>query len=114
MSTPAFEGKRPAPTTWEEYLDGVLHWLHENWGPETHCPYCGNPQWRIGQVRAIAGANNWPAETDESGFFPVVPVSCTQCGHIVSIQALWIFEPQELRILMESMGALDANQEHQP
>ena len=50
---------------------------------------------------------NWPSEADGSGFFPVVPLSCTKCGHIVSIQALWIFEPQELRLLMEAMEQED-------
>lgn len=105
MSTPGFEGHLPAPTTWDEYVAGVVGWLEAHWGPAKPCPYCGNPQWSIGQVRALPAAENWPAEMDESsgGFFPVVPLSCTQCGHIVSIQALWIFEPQELRVLMEQM-----------
>jgi hypothetical protein len=114
MSSPEFEGRLPAPKTWDEYVAGVIAWLETHWGAKKPCPYCGNPFWQIGQVRAIRAAENWPDKTQEpSGFFPVVPVSCTKCGHIVSIQALWVFEPQDLRILMEEMDVLNTDQEHQ-
>ena len=97
----------PAPTTWDEYLEGVIAWLSENWGPEKRCPYCGSPEWQIGPVREVHGADNWPTpDGEEPGFVPLVPVTSLQCGHVVLINALWIFESQESRRASDYRAAL--------
>jgi hypothetical protein len=96
----------PPPATWDEYSAGVAAWLSRHWGPGKECPYCGSPDWQIGPVVEIRRALNWPAEEgDAGGFIPGVPVSSVKCGHIVFINALWIFEAQEARQLWGSFDA---------
>lgn len=103
--------RKPAPTKWEEYVAGVVAWLSTEWGTKRPCPYCGSTEWRIGPVREIPSAPNWPTETadesDGSGFIPAVPITSLKCGHIVFVNALWIFEPQEVRLLIEQSGEVD-------
>jgi hypothetical protein len=85
----------PAPKTLDEYRDGVISWLIEKWGEETHCPYCGNPTWEVGPVVASPKVPSWPSPAEDAGgFFPMVPIACSNCGHAVHIRALDIFEPQ--------------------
>jgi len=101
----ANEENWPAPTTWDEYLQGVMRWLVENWGAKKACPYCGSTEWQIGAVRRFPPAANWPVENDhELGFIPAIPVTSYRCGQIVFINALWIFEPQEVRMFAEEQA----------
>ena len=103
--------RQPAPTQWDEYLAGVIAWLSAEWGSKRPCPYCGSTEWQVGPVRKIPGAPNWPADdagaSDGSGFIPAVPITSIKCGHIVFVNALWIFEPQEDRLFFEQSGEED-------
>jgi DNA-directed RNA polymerase subunit RPC12/RpoP len=86
----------PAPKTWEQYRDGVLAWLQDQWGPERKCPYCNNPGWSIGPVVYASRTPRWPDQgLGPDVAFPYAQVHCTKCGHTVHVHALWIFEPQE-------------------
>lgn len=106
------ENLKPAPTNWDAYVAGVVSWLTERWGPEKPCPYCGDTGWTIGAVRRVPTAPNWPLEPGEvePGFIPAIPITSTQCGHVVFINALWIFEPQDLRLLEEERQEAEQEQ----
>lgn len=104
----ATENLGPAPTGWDEYVQGVARWLVENWGAKKACPYCGSTEWQIGAVRRLPPAPNWPLEEDgELGFIPAIPITSYKCGQIVFVNALWIFEPQEVRIFAEEEASAE-------
>jgi hypothetical protein len=88
--------RRPAPKTWEELESGVLDWLDKQWGQARKCPYCNNPRWSVAPVVSLSKMPGWPDKGGGPfGVFPVVQVKCTQCGQVVLLNALWIFEPQK-------------------
>jgi hypothetical protein len=95
-SSPEALEQLPAPKTWDEYFAGVAAWLNHHWGDDHNCPHCNNQNWTVGRVVALVPAPGWPSEPwyGPFGFSPAVQVICTQCGHIVLVNALWIFEPQ--------------------
>lgn len=90
---PLPSGRRPLPADWDELRAGVDAWLKDNWGTDKQCPYCGNPDWEIGEVVALSSAPaDWPiAARSRRGAYLGLPVTCTRCGHMVLLNALWIF-----------------------
>jgi hypothetical protein len=59
----------------------AIKWLIERWGTERPCPYCSNPQWRIGTpVEFLLVSGEATA--------PHFPVLCTNCGNTVLINAV--------------------------
>jgi hypothetical protein len=89
--------RKPAPRSWPELQAGVVEWLITNWGQDHPCPYCPSTDWLVGPVIALPEMPGWPnPEKRPLGAFPMVQVVCSRCGHTVLINALWIFEPQNL------------------
>jgi hypothetical protein len=69
--------------TWEK---GVA-WLREKWtrsdGHPTPCPYCGHRSWTVGlptQFVSVSQPGLW-------SIWPVVPITCANCAHVVLINA---------------------------
>jgi 5-methylcytosine-specific restriction endonuclease McrA len=86
-------GRPPAPETWDEYADGVRKWVSAQWGADHKCPYCGHPDWHIGEVVSLASVPNWPSEPGSApGHYPVAQLICRTCGHTVLVNAVYIFQ----------------------
>jgi ribosomal protein S27AE len=103
----------PAPKTWEELRSGASDWLSEQWGPEWHkrkCPYCDNEAWILGDVLALQRALRWPTQS-QGDVIPMLQVLCTRCGHSVLLNALSVFQPQQLE---EQLRAQPPRREQRP
>jgi hypothetical protein len=91
--------KLPPPATWQELLVGMVVWLAEKWSDdEGHrpCSNCGSRDWEVGSVVSLEANPRWPApEGREHGTFPHFQVSCRDCGNVILVNALTVFEPQE-------------------
>jgi len=83
----------PFPQTWDELHAGVLAWLDKAWGPDWHCPHCGNGRWIIAEAAILDSARRWPiAEGSSFGVYPAIPVACSRCRDMSLIHAFSIFE----------------------
>jgi hypothetical protein len=88
---PPRESRSPVPDDWDKYVEATKHWLKQHWG-ERHCPYCDHDVWRINPVVSLVNTPDWPLpEGMSAGLYPAVPIICAKCGHIVLINALYIF-----------------------
>lgn len=64
-----------------DWIERATAWLVEKWGNERECPYCGNPTWGVGG--RLIEARQW----SDAGVIPMLQVTCTNCGHTVSVDA---------------------------
>jgi hypothetical protein len=64
-----------------DWEDRAVAWLAEKWGNARACPYCSNPDWGVGAK--LIEARPW----GEDGVVPMLQVTCTNCGHTVSVDA---------------------------
>jgi hypothetical protein len=92
---PAPPNRVALPSDWDGYVAAVERWLEEHWTEGT-CSRCGSDTWRINEVVALISApEQYPiAEDSARGFYPAIPVICGQCGHIVLVNATYIFLPR--------------------
>src|SRR5580698_2747874 len=86
----------PAPKTWDEYYEGATGWLSEHWRDAPECQSCKNPDhlWTVGEALGLFSSPGWPTFRSP-GVTPMVPVSCSHCGHTMLFNALRIFHPQQ-------------------
>jgi hypothetical protein len=81
------EDSTSLPDLRQEWIDLAVSWLQEKWGDDKGCPMCGNPKWTVSHVGAIP---EWVPNVGLSFRvgYPVVPVSCTNCGFVALINAI--------------------------
>ena len=69
----------------EENAKKALKWVEERWGPDRKCPICGENNWTVGEV---LGLKPYPEDPFRPSVFPVVPVTCTNCGNTHLLAAI--------------------------
>ena len=88
---PPRERRLPLPENWDDYMSAARAWLERHWG-DRPCPYCQDNVWRINEVVSLVNAPGWPTVSGSpSGYYPAMPVICATCGHIVLVNAGYIF-----------------------
>ena len=68
-------------------MEQMIQWLKEKWGEDRPCPMCGSPDWVVDAVGGVPQLSRKTGLNLESGF-PIVPVSCTNCGFTAFMNAL--------------------------
>ncbi len=68
----------------------MIQFLNEKW-QGTICPYCRGPEWNVEnkmfELREYNKGNLYLGGPNSS-IVPVVPVTCSNCGHTVLVNAL--------------------------
>lgn len=69
-------------------VEKVIQHLNQKWGNRA-CPMCGSSKWNVSdnvyELREFHGGN---LVLGNGPIFPVIPVSCNNCGNSVMINAL--------------------------
>jgi hypothetical protein len=75
----------------EEQIDRAMSWLAEKW-TESDCPWHGTTTWQLGDV--FGQVDSWAPIGANPGSrrvtYPVVVLTCVQCGYTVLVNALRI------------------------
>jgi hypothetical protein len=88
---PPREQRQPIPENWDEYVSVARRWLEQQWG-DRPCAYCQHNVWRINEVVSLVNAPGWPTASEgPPSYYPAMPVICATCGHIVLVNAVYIF-----------------------
>jgi len=74
----------------DKQYEKLLEHLRGQWKTPYKCPVCGNNNWNISQeVFELRGFNKGGLVVGGgSPVFPVVPVVCLVCGHVIFFNAL--------------------------
>ncbi len=64
----------------EEQITAAADWLEAKWGFGRKCPYCASPTWSVGPPSVFR-------LSDGAESIPLFPVSCTNCGQTVLVDA---------------------------
>lgn len=69
-------------------IDKVIEHLNIKWG-NSSCPMCGSNNWNVSdKVFKIHEFHDRTLITGSGSVFPVIPVSCNNCGNSVMVNAI--------------------------